>query len=102
MDVDCIILLLTFGLCSAVLREFARRRATTNRQFYITLAMWSILVYECVRYQFPELLTLPTPYRHYQHRLEMLLLAVYGWEALNYAYNQYMAAHHRACAPSTD
>lgn len=96
------ILFLTFLLCSAVLREFARRRATTNRQFYITLATWSILVYECVRYQFPTYLTLPQPYRHVQHQAEMLLLAVYGWEAVNYAYNKYVAAHQRKYANSTD
>jgi len=81
---DLTILLLTFLICSGFLRTFARQRATHNKAFYVTVLMWLILVYECIRYQFPEALTLPSPYRYYQHRAEMLLLAVYGWEATNY------------------
>lgn len=81
---DMVILLATFWLCSWFLWVFSRVRATRNTEFYVTLVTWLVLVYECVRYQFPAMLTLPQPYRHVQHQAEMLLLAVYGWEAVNY------------------
>jgi len=92
---DFAILFTTFAICSLALREFARKRATTNRQFYITLLMWSILVYECFRFLFPARLTPPEPYRHVQHRAEMIVLSIYGWEVTRYVAHKTMAALQR-------
>lgn len=84
---DMLIVLSGFLACSWFLRIFARRRATLNLQYYLTLLTWGVFLYETLRLQYPAL-TLPHPWRHYQHRAEMLLVAIYGWEAVRYVVTQ--------------
>lgn len=54
-----------------------------NLQFFVTLITWSVFLYEAIRLQHP-VLTLPQPYRMYQHRIEHAFIAIYGWEVIKY------------------
>lgn len=73
-----------FGICCYFLWVFYQRKSLSNNQFYITLAVWLIFIFEICRYQFPTRLTLPQPYRHYQFQFEHAMIVIYGWEVLRY------------------
>lgn len=73
-----------FLVCSFFLWVFSRREATDNMQWYITLIVWGVFLFEFFRYLFPCHLTLPQPYRHIQHQAEHALISIYGWEVIRY------------------